>query len=548
MPSITTWTRLEPLCRDDDMRSGLEARVYDPLWALGRQWQLSEFQAEDAGSPVLARVQTASHPLGRYFGGALPPSGKARGEKYDPATMPLETLVEREPVNERGTPSLRLAIDAGRQFLRFAAMHRATVAAKKFLKSHALVLPSPEELARLDDDTRQLYEVCGGRVIDGARLYRDFTKKAPARSGIGKAVQAWMNWYRAIFSEPAGGKNPAWLEDHLEYRFAVGTRTKSGEVVLEAKEYVEGRLDWYDFAIRPGGALGTKASEAPGEKLDRALIPAPISYAGMPAERWWEFEDARIHFGAVDVQPGDVVSSVLLQFAIIYGNDWFVVPVSAAVGSLCEVQSLIVTDGFGVETTIDAFHRAHPEWRLFSLSQPKNTDRELFFLPPVLSHATAGPVREEVLLARDEMTNMAWAVERLIESPGGAIIDHRGSAVPQGGDSPLPSGTRLRYRLRGEAPDNWIPFVPMEDTTDGRGVRLRRARLDRPAQGKIIGSPTAHTIANEEVPKTGVVVTRSPQWARWIDGSSQLWIGRRKLPGNGEASSGLRFDFLQPPT
>jgi len=28
----------------------------------------------------------------------------------------------------------------------------------------------------------------------------------------------------------------------------------------------------------------------------------------------------------------------------------------------------------------------------------------------------------------------------------------------------------------------------------------------------------------------------------WFDGRSLLWLGRRKRPGRGEGSSGLRFD------
>jgi hypothetical protein len=31
---------------------------------------------------------------------------------------------------------------------------------------------------------------------------------------------------------------------------------------------------------------------------------------------------------------------------------------------------------------------------------------------------------------------------------------------------------------------------------------------------------------------------------RWQDGSTHLWIGRRKKIGTGEGSSGLRFDAL----
>ena len=39
------------------MRASLSARVFDPLWLLTRQWQVGEFQGEDAGMPVLARVR-----------------------------------------------------------------------------------------------------------------------------------------------------------------------------------------------------------------------------------------------------------------------------------------------------------------------------------------------------------------------------------------------------------------------------------------------------------------------------------------------------------
>jgi hypothetical protein len=48
----------------------------------------------------------------------------------------------------------------------------------------------------------------------------------------------------------------------------------------------------------------------------------------------------------------------------------------------------------------------------------------------------------------------------------------------------------------------------------------------------------------EEVPREGVRVTRVYQYTRWCDGSSHLWIGRRKRIGRGEGSSGLRFDVL----
>lgn len=47
-----TWQRIEPRCRQNNFARGIQARTADPLWMLARQWQMGEFQAEDAGSPI----------------------------------------------------------------------------------------------------------------------------------------------------------------------------------------------------------------------------------------------------------------------------------------------------------------------------------------------------------------------------------------------------------------------------------------------------------------------------------------------------------------
>ena len=55
MSSITSWMRLQPLSRNAEMKNSLQAKIYDPLWLLARQWQMGEFEGEDNGSPVIAR-------------------------------------------------------------------------------------------------------------------------------------------------------------------------------------------------------------------------------------------------------------------------------------------------------------------------------------------------------------------------------------------------------------------------------------------------------------------------------------------------------------
>jgi hypothetical protein len=43
---------------------------------------------------------------------------------------------------------------------------------------------------------------------------------------------------------------------------------------------------------------------------------------------------------------------MMIEYASGYGNDWFVVPLTLPVGSLTKVDSLVVTDTFGVRTLL----------------------------------------------------------------------------------------------------------------------------------------------------------------------------------------------------
>src|SRR5262245_24362211 len=119
MPSITSWTRLEPRCRDADMQRTVNARVFDPLWMLTRQWQVGEYRGEDTGTPIIARVRAENALLSRIFLGHLPAGTETTAPLYDPEAAPLEVMVERQPVRPAPTDApadarkLALAIDAG---------------------------------------------------------------------------------------------------------------------------------------------------------------------------------------------------------------------------------------------------------------------------------------------------------------------------------------------------------------------------------------------------------------------------------------------------
>ena len=51
------WIRLHPQSVDDTLAVSVQARIHDPLWLLGRQWQLGEFEGEDAGTPLTVKLK-----------------------------------------------------------------------------------------------------------------------------------------------------------------------------------------------------------------------------------------------------------------------------------------------------------------------------------------------------------------------------------------------------------------------------------------------------------------------------------------------------------
>jgi hypothetical protein len=56
----------------------------------------------------------------------------------------------------------------------------------------------------------------------------------------------------------------------------------------------------------------------------------------------------------------------------------------------------------------------------------------------------------------------------------------------------------------------------------------------------LTGNP--YRINEEEVARTGVRIQRIVCRSRWLDGATALWSMRRRGPGGGESSSGLKFD------
>jgi hypothetical protein len=594
-PSITSWTRLEPRSRDTDMQRTISARIFDPLWMLTRQWQVGEFQGEDTGSPIAARVRAQSAMLSRVYLGELPANTQTQAPTYDSDQVPLEVIVERRrvrPSTATESKQLRLTVDAGLHFLRLLEQQPLSRNYRDaFISCYALTLPDDEHFKLFDTETQRFMMRMAGRAVD-ARLLEGAFKNAGSggftldprlevlpsdRAEVEKAAANWLAWYTALFSEPPSDARDSWIPERMEYVVSVAAQLTNQPLdgkILTASELYEGGLDWSDFDSDLEVNLGV-GGDRKFNTIVQTTIPAPVSFRGTPAARFWEFEDARIEYGLLPVGPTDLGQLLMIEYTSSYGNDWFVIPMELPVGSLTSVNSLVVTDTFGVRTLLKPIgdpSLPKANWSMFQHallrragSDVNGIERNLLFLAPTLARTLQSAPVEEVLFMRDEMANTAWAVERWIEGPLGQPLNRYDQRPAQGaadasaisGDASTGTTPVPRYRLSSHIPTNWIPFLPLE-LTDRSGImmsRLQRGGVLQPegppqlqtALSSLLSSTGPLLLYDEEVPREGIRVTRHYQMARWIDGSMFVWLAHRKQVGKGEGSSGLRFDTIEGP-
>lgn len=588
-PALNTWNRLEPLPISTDLQSALQAAVADPLWMLCRQRQFLEFAGEDAGTPVQVRVVAEATALDRFHAGPPGPDAAARARPIDTQRTPLEVQIEAEPIRALHP---RLAAEAGQHALRlltpaWPAALRASLRAA-FVAAYPLDLPAPDDSLAADEPARQWLAIAAGRALDGRKLaaaldpLRDAggalaalpsapVLDAALRARTLAALKDWLAWYDTQVVEPLA-PNAAWNPRRQEYAFAASGRSASqGEIGLVADEYADGALDWSSVDVAtltlsaPAGAGPATPASSSTQLVSRPALAAPVEFAGKPADRYWEFEDAAVNFGAIGAGPTDLSRLLLVEFALIYGNDWFVVPLRAPVGSLYRITTLAVTDTFGVVTEVPRSRDSDGvAWSLFELGgrSASLTNRRVepgLLLAPTLTGRLDGAPLEQVALFRDEMANMAWGVERRVQGASGASYDRADEASRRALSqqvSGVAVAAELVYRLATEVPAHWLPYVPVPAAGNSAThpvIELQRRAMLRTEvdgtrrrmlpRGQLLSQ--GDRLEEEEVPREGVVVERAFQYARWFDGRALLWVGRRKTAGRGEGASGLRFDTLE---
>lgn len=598
IPGVTMWNRLEGRPRTDNFERALRAEVRDALWMLTRQWQMGEFEGDDAGSPITAKVRVDTERLRSYR------PGSGADEAFDDGT-PLEARVEQMPVPMQ-VGGCDLALDirllAGRYWLKLVDTLNP-LARPEYIARYPVHVPDPVAVADAPivahPQAWSAFAAAGAahKAMDGVRFIDHLAAGGQAADGIpslaGSETQAaalaarFTAWFGRLIAQPQ--QQAAWEADRLEYQF----RCASAGKALAAEEYYQGHLDWYNLDVERAAEPPPAPTPPAPEPADDpgtghsvlSMVPTQVRFNGMPNTRWWEFEDSRTSFGDIRPDTTDLGKLLLIEFGLVYANDWSLIPFTAPAGSIATVRGLATTNVFGERTWIEAAGRGLDDdwqrWAMFLESikgqgrQPADTSLVLL---PVAQQVLSGPPQEEFMLARDEMANMVWAVEQTIPLPSGdtrqgATAGYETAAFfladyeRRMGHPPVPppaaADAKIRYRLMSEVPEHWIPLVPVHVEGDNREVQLQRAAMLRIFDGDTADpqpirprtsllragldgpdAPRKYVIHEEEVPRAGTSVTLGFKRTRWHDGRAWVWLGVRKQTGRGEGSSGLAFDRI----
>lgn len=588
-PDIIGYLRVEPRTVAKNLKPTIKAAVHDAVWMLTQQFRVGEFLAEDAGSPMKARVQTQSNKLNRFQ------SRHGEVELLNDE-VPLEAKIERLPLKE----DLGTRLEFGRIWLKLASKIYADNLNEILLLSiENFPIDKPDDPAGSSNLVGiRIRNLVTRRAVDGIRLYKYFKSGGYASDFLPDFAQMdeqmihFLRWVENTYYLPETPQENSWSEEVLEYQCSVSAplnpNQDSNQNVLRADRYKRGDLDWYSFDLdsdpfyklkEEGGDIDNSRAVLKPETY--SYIPTNIEFKGMPKGKWWEFEDRNTDLSKMLTQQGDISKMVVMEFGLIYSNDWFIIPHPVPDSSVTTINGLVVTDVFGRNFSINRAGTNNEQdwyrWDMYNISKKGSASRETFgklvSIPRIKNRMESEPI-EKVMLLRDEMANMIWGVEEVVpdEVFSGMdgknayleLLDYLNDTLPPPPDPPdyIPNQALHRFRLANAVPENWIPFIATKQTPSehgGRDVMVQRAAMlryvDDNYTNEVIRPRTEvlsigvaenkpYFINEEIVGRSGFVISSNFQRARWYDGKVFTWIGRTVKGGRGEGNSGLKFDIL----
>ncbi len=578
MASITSWQRLIPVSRSSDLEAAVAAEIRDPLWLLAVQRRSGELTGEDTGSPAFVRVGYRSTDLNDLL--LTPGVGPQVTIALD-KQKPIEAQILPEPHGGDIATQVELSLMLFRLIDgAFSAMDAATIK-QAFITALGFEAAVNSDFDPIDEGTNAFTAVTTNNACNGVKAYQlaklgtvppEVQAKLPVGTGLEIVYGDFIAWVEGVFGLIGSDNDPAgWNARRLDYdiklRFGDGNA-----VTLAVHPNENGSVDWSSFDVESTTGSNPFPATLP-LKLARE-VPTHVRFPGMPAPRFWHFENGDLPLPDIDVAKTELIRLLIIDFAMLYGVDWFVMPVELDVATAAKIDSLLVFDVFGIVTAVDPVEagRTPPppaipdRFTMYTTTAPDDMVANFVVLPPIAGRALQhGPAVEEVRFARDEMANIAWAIEGVTASRIGERRrgTERDAAVDAAIPPPTPPATTapLRYLVESKVPVHWIPLLIPNTTNDAPTTELEKgatAHLNSesppvlkavPAVGKIL-NPKAITqpyrVFDEEIARSGIRVERLVYMSRSRDGKSYLWTARRKRAGAGETQSGLRFDSALP--
>ena len=388
-------------------------------------------------------------PLARFRPARRP--GRPQPYRSD---VPLEALVEREPVQRFADPrrDLRVAAEAGLYFLRLLERFKVVGRRPRRRSRPRRGSQLPETPAAEDDDAgrrylavmarpraRRLPRLPGARADAPRRPRRRRScrragaaggrpRRRPCRPGV-----AFLDWFDARYSiAPAGAArrrrrrrgSPSGSSTRSPSRRGRATASSA----LTAPEYPGGTLDWYSFDADPALTLGVEAGRpASREPVVRTVVPAPVRYSGMAADRWWEFEDGQRqpqpHRGRprrADAPAARRVRARLRQRLV---HDPGRRDARRASSGRSRSSSPTRSASGRSSRTTRARRGRSPSGGCSRSARPARRARTRSSCRRCSPAACTATRSRRSLFIRDELANLVWAVERLAPSIAGGALN-----------------------------------------------------------------------------------------------------------------------------
>lgn len=601
-PTIVCWNRLEGRPRSADFSRALKAEVRDALWMISKQRMLGGFKGEDCGSIVSAKIHAKTTGLTKY-------QSEEGSSKSFPSDIPLEVEVEKQKIPFKSGAqeiSLDIRLLMGRQWLKMLDKNQPGLRSF-FIDNYTITSPDPNEESHAQVcghiEVWQKYEAVANRSIDGYRVYQDmksgvFSSNINIPDGkleeFNKLANKFIKWFENLYYQPKEDETQAWKPSYLEYQFDCSApESEKAEKVFTASEYYHGNLDWYNLDISKEKSKidltkESKTNQDVRKTFTQTLDPSPIIFPGMPDNRWWTFEDSKTNLGNIKPDTTDINQLMLLDFVLNYSNDWFLVPITFPIGSIVNIEGIVTRNSFGerfwIEPTGQGSDEDWQKWSMFHLNTKGDmdipSDMSLVLLP-VAAKVMEGKPLEEIYLIRDEVANMVWGIESIVQLATGqskrgkeaalelkAKYEKLFNIIPANNQESQgtvsKNDAKIKYQIVNSVSENWIPFIPVHKAGDRRNIQLQRTAMPRILKGggninppeKIeprtsilregldVDIKEAYFIHEEEIPRSGILVRKTYQRTRWTNGEVFTWLGTRKLVGRGEGNSGLAFDQI----